>query len=83
MSNHISEALLVAASKYKNILFRHELCRGRARSLKGMSREGEDPRDFALGGGQDLQYIGISPRGERKARKVGGGGGVGDSGKCV
>ena len=49
LPNHISETLLVAASKYENILQRHELCLWEARTLKGGRKEGEIHRDLVAG----------------------------------
>ena len=43
----MSEALLVAASEHKNIILRHELCRGKARSIGEGHKESEIPRDLA------------------------------------
>ena len=52
LPNHISETLLVAASKYENILQRHELCLWEARTLKGgvgRRKEGEIHKDLVAG----------------------------------
>ena len=67
LPNHISEAFLVARSKYKDILSNVSLGGG-ARSLKGGAQGGQDPLGFGSGGARSL---GIWPWGS----EITGGGG--------